>query len=38
VPDNNELKKFSLREFHAKPFSGHLGYQNTLTTVKKFYY
>ena len=25
--ENNELKKLILREFHVKPYSGHLGYQ-----------
>eukprot|EP00253_Pinus_taeda_P027558 PITA_27558 len=38
VLDNNELTKVILREFHAKPYSGNPGYQNTLTTVNKFYY
>lgn len=38
VPDDNELKKLILREFHVKPYSGHLGYHITLTVVKKFYY
>jgi hypothetical protein len=38
VPDNSELKKVILREFHVKPYSGHPGYQKTLTTVKRFYY
>ena len=27
-----------LREFHEKPYSGHLGYQKTLTIAKIFYY
>ena len=27
-----------LREFHAKPYSGHPGYQKTLTTVNIYYY
>lgn len=26
VPDNSELNKVTLREFHAKPYSGHPGY------------
>lgn len=26
VPDNSELKKVTLREFHVKPYSCHLGY------------
>ena len=38
VRDNNELKKMTLREFHAKPYSGHPGYHNTLTVVKRYYY
>ena len=38
MPDNSELKKVTLSEFHAKPYSSHLGYQKTLTTLKRFYY
>jgi len=38
MPDDNEIKKIILREFHVKPYSGHLGYQMTLTRVNKFYY
>lgn len=38
VPDSSELKKVILWEFHAKPYSGHPGYQKTLTVVKKYYY
>lgn len=38
VSDDNELKKLILREFHAKPYSCHLGYQKTFTIVKKLYY
>jgi len=37
VPNDSELKKLILREFHVKPYSGHLEYQKTLTMVKKFY-
>lgn len=37
VLDNSELKKIILREFHVKQYSSHLGFQNTLTAVKKFY-
>ena len=29
VPENSELKNLFLREFHVKPYSGHLGYQKT---------
>ena len=38
VSDISELKKVILRKLHVKPYSGHPGYQKTLTTVKKFYY
>eukprot|EP00253_Pinus_taeda_P030047 PITA_30047 len=38
VLDNSEPKKLILREFHVKLYSGHLGYQKTLTTLKKFYH
>jgi len=38
VRDSSELKKTILRLFHVKLYSGHQGYQNTLTTMKKFYY
>ena len=38
VPDNSELKKLILREFHANSYSSHLGYHKTLTTMKKLYY
>lgn len=38
MPNNSELKNVILREFHTKPYSSHLGYQKTLTAMKKFYY
>ena len=38
VAYNSELKNVILREFHVKPYSGHPGYQKTLTAVKRFYY
>jgi len=38
VPDNNDLKKVILREFHVKSYSNHASYQKTLITMKKFYY
>jgi len=38
APDSSELRKLILREFHVKPYSGHLGYENTLKIIKKFYY
>ena len=38
VSNSSELKKVIFREFHVKPYSGHPGYQKTLTTVKKLYY
>lgn len=38
VPYGNELNNLILREVHVKTYLGHLGYQRTLTTVKKFYH
>lgn len=38
VSDDNEFKKHILQEFHVKLYLGHLGYQKTLTVVKKLYY
>jgi len=38
VSDNNEFKNVILREFHVKPYLGHLYYQKTLTLMKRFYY
>ena len=38
VPNDSEIKKIILREFHANPYSGHPRYQNMLIVVTKFYY
>ena len=38
MPNNCELNKVILREFHVKPYSGHPGYQKTLIEMKIFYY
>jgi len=38
VLDISELNKVILREFHVKPYSGHPGYQKSMTVVNKFYY
>lgn len=38
VPDSSELKNVILREFHVKPYLGHLCYQKIMTTVNKIYY
>jgi len=38
VSDSSDLKKVILREFHAKPYSSHPGYQKTLMAVKRYYY
>lgn len=38
VLDKNEFNKDILRYFHAKSYSGHPGYQKTLTTMNKFYH
>jgi len=38
VLNKSELKKLILREFHVKPYLGHIGYHKTLNVVKIFYY
>lgn len=38
VLNDSELNKTILRELHEKPYSGHPGYQKTLTKVKKNYH
>eukprot|EP00253_Pinus_taeda_P029813 PITA_29813 len=40
VPNSDEMKTLIMKEFHVKPYSGHLGYQRTLTVtaIKKSYY
>lgn len=38
VLPSSKPKNVILREFHVKPYSGHLLYQKTLTIVKRFYY
>ena len=38
VPDDSELKKLILREFHVKPYLGHRGYHKTLKKLKNLYY
>eukprot|EP00253_Pinus_taeda_P008741 PITA_08741 len=38
VPNCSDIKNITLREFDVKLYSEHLGYQKTLTTMKKFYY
>lgn len=37
VTNNDEMKTMIMKESHAKPCSGHLGYQKTLTTIEKHY-
>ena len=38
IPDSVEKKLTILDEVHKKPYSGHLGYQKTITTLKKIFY
>jgi hypothetical protein len=38
IPDSIELKLTILDEVHKKPYSGHSGYQKTITTLKKLFY
>jgi hypothetical protein len=37
-PDSIELKLTVLDEVHKKPYSGHPGYQKTITTLRKLFY
>lgn len=38
VPNTDDLKRLIMREYHVKPYSGHSGYQKTVTAIKNFYY
>jgi hypothetical protein len=38
IPNCDELKRFIMDELHKRPYNGHLGYQNMITTTKKLFY
>jgi hypothetical protein len=38
ILDSTELKLTILEEVHKKPYSGHSGYQKTITTLRKIFY
>jgi hypothetical protein len=38
IPDSAKLKLTILDEVHKKPYSGHLGYQKMVTTLRKLFY
>jgi hypothetical protein len=38
IPDSAELKLTILDEVHKKPYSSHLGYQKTITALRKLFY
>jgi hypothetical protein len=38
IPYSAELKLTLLEEVHNKPYSGHLGYQKMVTTLRKLFY
>jgi hypothetical protein len=38
IPNSVELKIIVLDEVHKKPYSGHPGYQKTITTLRNFFY
>ena len=38
IPDSAGLKLTILDEVHKKPYSGHPGYQKTITTLRKLFY
>ena len=38
IPDSAKLKSTILDEVHKKLYSGHPGYQKTITTLRKLFY
>lgn len=38
IPNSDELKALILNEIHKKPYSGHPGYQKTITMLRKEFY
>ena len=38
VPEGGDIKSNILTEFHLKPYSGHPGYQNMISPVKKHFF
>lgn len=38
VSNSDDLKKLTMREFHAKPYFGHPGHKKTVMAIKKYYY
>lgn len=37
-PNVSTLKHMILYKYHKKPYVGHLGYQNMITTLRKEFY
>ena len=38
IPNSADLKALILNEVHKKPYSGHPGYQKTITMLRKEFY
>ena len=38
IPDSAEIKLTILDEVHKKPYSGHPGFQKSITTLRKLFY
>ena len=38
IPNFADLKKMAMDEIHQMPYSEHLGYQKTITTIRKKYF
>ena len=38
IPNSTDLKTIILNEMHKKPYSGHPGYQKTITMLRKEFY
>jgi hypothetical protein len=38
VPNSTDLRHLIMDEFHRRPYVGHPGYQNMVTTIRQLYY
>ena len=38
IPEGGDIRSSILMEFHQEPYSGHLGYQKMISTVKKHFF
>jgi hypothetical protein len=38
IPDLADMKNLIMDEFHRRPYVGHPGYQEMITTIRQLYY